>query len=143
MRWYDIVPQTSQLIDCIGLGCQFSKQCFYGIQKTRAKSGAALQTPQYLINSLTHHFPPQPLQSRHAQRFRHSSSNHKMDQVNQVWDILNPKGHQNCNAGSKVTAILLKQVELHKERSAPATCAAGLFIHQQYLVNLTKINRYD
>ena len=44
----------------------------------------------------------------------------------------NPEGHHNPMSGSKVTAILLKQWilpigELHREGSAPAACAAGLF----------------
>ena len=43
--------------------------------------------------------------------------------------FLNPKGHRNPISGSKVTAILLKGllVELHREGSAPAAWAAGLF----------------
>ena len=49
-------------------------------------------------------------------------------------EILNPKGHPNRITGSKVTAILLNGgfcplVELHREGSAPAACAAGLFSH--------------
>ena len=46
---------------------------------------------------------------------------------------LNLEGHLNRFTGSKVTAILvnwgiLPGVELHQEWSAPAACAAGLFL---------------
>ena len=57
---------------------------------------------------------------------------HKLDYVTIFKEILNPEGHPNRNAGSKVTAILLTGeffplVELHREGSAPAACTAGLF----------------
>ena len=50
-----------------------------------------------------------------------------------IKNFLNLKGHQNCITGWKVTAILLKGgfcllVELHREGSAPAACAAGMFL---------------
>ena len=48
-----------------------------------------------------------------------------------IKNFLNPEGHQNPISGLKVTAILLKGfsllVEHHREGSAPAACAAGLF----------------
>ena len=45
--------------------------------------------------------------------------------------FLNPEGHQNPIRGPKVTVILLKVgfgllVDVHREGSAPAACAAGL-----------------
>ena len=57
---------------------------------------------------------------------------HKIDYVTIFKDILNPEGHPNRITGSKVTAILLNGgfcplVELHREGSASAACAAGLF----------------
>ena len=57
---------------------------------------------------------------------------HKIDCLTIFKEILNPKGHPNRITGSKVTAILLNGgfcplVELHREGSAPAACAAGLF----------------
>ena len=57
----------------------------------------------------------------------------KKDYVAIFMEILNPEGHQNCITGSKVRAILLNGgfcplEELHREGSAPAACAAGLFL---------------
>ena len=51
----------------------------------------------------------------------------------EVQGIPSLKGYQNRIIGSKVTAILLQGgfcllVELHRGGSAPAACAAGLFI---------------
>ena len=56
----------------------------------------------------------------------------KIDYVKMLKEILNPEGHPMRSAGSKVTAILLNGgffplVELHREVSAPAACAAGFF----------------
>ena len=63
-----------------------------------------------------------------------SSSSYKIDNVTQVYDILNPEGHQNSITGSKVTAILVKWyilpiggVASERVRALPAACAAGLF----------------
>ena len=39
---------------------------------------------------------------------RDSTSSYKIDYVIVIKIFLNPKGHQNPNSGSKVTAILLK-----------------------------------
>ena len=51
-----------------------------------------------------------------------------------IKNFLNPEGHQNPISGSKVTAILQRGrfcllVELHREGSAFAACAAGLFFN--------------
>ena len=48
--------------------------------------------------------------------------------------FLNPEGHLNPFSGSKVTAILLKGLiwpigGVASGRSAPAACAAGLFVY--------------
>ena len=49
-----------------------------------------------------------------------------------IKNFLNPEGHKNCITGSKVTVILVGRfclsVELLREGSAPAACAAGLFL---------------
>ena len=57
----------------------------------------------------------------------------KIDYVPFFFEILNPKGHLNRFIGSKVMAILVKGgfylvLELHREGSASAACAAGLFL---------------
>ena len=39
---------------------------------------------------------------------RDSSSSYKIEYVKVIISFLNPEGHQNCNSGLKVTAILLK-----------------------------------
>ena len=54
-----------------------------------------------------------------------------MDYVIAIKNFLNTEGHQNRASGLKVTAILLKGwilPILHWEESAPAACAAGLFL---------------
>ena len=84
---------------------------------------------------MSHPFPPRALRRRHAQTVRDSSSSYKIDYVIVIKNFLNPEGHQNRIIGSKVKAILLKGgfcqlVELHREGSAPAACAVGLFIDQ-------------
>ena len=62
--------------------------------------------------------------------------------------MLNPEGHPNRITGSKVTAILLNGgfcplVELHWEGSAPAACAAGLFLssctNRSFLIDINPI----
>ena len=53
-------------------------------------------------------FPATALRRRHVQTVRDSSSSYKMDYVIVIKTFLNPKGHQNRNSGSKVTAILMK-----------------------------------
>ena len=44
-----------------------------------------------------------------------------------VKDTLNFEGHLNCFIGSKVRGEFYLVVELHREGSAPAACAAGLY----------------
>ena len=72
------------------------------------------------------------LQCRRALTVTDGAFIHKIDYVTIFKEILNPKGHPNRITGSKVTVILLNGgffplVELHREGSAPAACAAGLF----------------
>ena len=73
------------------------------------------------------------LRCRHALTVADGAFSHKIDYVTNLKEILNPEGHPNRITGSKVTAILLNGgfcplVELHWEGSAPAACAAGLFL---------------
>ena len=73
------------------------------------------------------------LQRRRDQTVGDSSSSYKIDYVIVIKNFLNPEGHQNHIAGSKVTAILVKGYILPiggvaSEGSAPAACAAGWFI---------------
>ena len=58
---------------------------------------------------MSHLLPPRILRRRHAQTNRDMASNHKIEYVTQVQDILNLKGQQNCMIGSKVTAFLLNR----------------------------------
>ena len=86
----------------------------------------------WFINSVSEPFPPTALRRRHAHMVRESTSSYKLDYVIVIKNIQNPEGNQNPISGSKVTAVLLKGwicllVELHRGRSAPAACAAGLF----------------
>ena len=72
------------------------------------------------------------LRRRHALLVADGALSHKIHYVTIFKEMLNPKGHPNRSAGSKVTAILLNGgffplVELHWEGSAPRACAAGLF----------------
>ena len=93
-------------------------------------------TNTFVINSLIKSVS-QPLvkisvQRRHAQTVQNGASSHKTNYINIFSDILNLEGHQNRWIGSKVTAILRNGgfcllVELHREGSVPAACAAGLF----------------
>ena len=58
---------------------------------------------------------------------------HNIDYVTIFKEILNPEEHPNRITGSKVSVIFLNGgfcplVELHREGSAPAACAAGLFL---------------
>ena len=74
-----------------------------------------------------------PLRRRHAQTVKNGASSHKTNHFGIFSEILNPEEHQNRFIGSKVTAILLMGrfcllVELHREGSAPAACAAGLLL---------------
>ena len=79
-------------------------------------------------------FPPIALRRRHTQTVKDSTSSYKIDFVKVIKNFLKPEGNQNPTSGSKVTAILHQKkggmcllVELHREGSAPAACAAGLF----------------
>ena len=70
------------------------------------------------------------LRRRHALTVSDGAFSHKIDYVK----ISNPEGHPNRNTGSKFTAILQNGgfcplIELHREGSAPAACAAGLFVN--------------
>ena len=70
----------------------------------------------------------------HALTVADGAFKHKVDYVTIFKEILNPEGHPNRITGSKVTTILLNGgfcplVELHREGSAPAACAAGLFVN--------------
>ena len=75
-------------------------------------------------------FPRLPLRSRGAFR----ASNHKIDYVPQVKEILHLKGNPNCIIASRVTVILLEGWilvvgELHRKGSAPTACAASLLFN--------------
>ena len=109
------------------------------------RSQRGCSTNRLVINSLIQWvrepFPPTALRRRHAQTVRDRTSSYKIDYFIVIKNFLNPEGHQNPISGSKVTAILLKGGfcllgELHREGSAPAACAAGLFlcILNQWLV---------
>ena len=72
------------------------------------------------------------LRRRHILTVADGAFSHQIDYVTIFKEILNPEGHPNRITGSKVTAILLNGgfcplVDLHREGSAPAACAAGLF----------------
>ena len=76
---------------------------------------------------------PTALGRRHAQTVRVSSSSYNIDYVIVIKSFLHLEGHKNPIGGLKVMSILLKSgfcllVELHREGSAPAACAAGLFL---------------
>ena len=73
-------------------------------------------------------FPPTALRRRHGQTIRDSSSSYKIDYVQLIKTFLNPDGHHNRIIGSKVIAVFLDGGTLHREGSAPATYAAGLFV---------------
>ena len=62
----------------------------------------------WLIDWVSHPFPPTALRRRHAQIVRDRASNYKIDYLIVIKSFLNPEGHQNPISGSKVTAILLK-----------------------------------
>ena len=70
----------------------------------------------------------------------------KIDYVAHVKEIININGNNNTNSGLKITVFLLKGefcilVELHREWSAPAACAAGLFLAGANLNFLSTISR--
>ena len=72
------------------------------------------------------------LRRRHA-LMADGAFSHNIDYVTIFKEILNPEVHLNRITGSKVMAILLNGgfcplVELDREGSAPAVCAAGLFL---------------
>ena len=74
------------------------------------------------------------LRRRHARTVKDCASSHKINNMNIFSKIIICEGHLNGFNGSKGTAILvnggiLLPVELHREGSAPAACAAGLFIY--------------
>ena len=73
--------------------------------KTRARPGAALQTPPSLIDWLSQWVTA--LRRRHTQTVRDSYSSYKIDYFIVMKSFLNPEGHQNHICGSKVTVILL------------------------------------
>ena len=50
-------------------------------KQTRAKPGAAPQTPMLLVNSFIHPLVPKVLRGRHAQTVRDRSSHYKIDYV--------------------------------------------------------------
>ena len=62
-----------------------------------------------LISSFIHlvcdPFPPLAQRSRHDLTVRVGAPSNKIDDVTQIYDILNLKGYQNSIIGSKVTAI--------------------------------------
>ena len=101
-----------QVFDCLGGEKKLIAKLIRGNYQTRAKPGAALQTPLSLVHSFIHSFsepfPPTALQRRHAQTVRDRASSYKLDYVIVTKNFLNPEGHQNPISGSKVTAILLK-----------------------------------
>ena len=74
---------------------------------------------------------------------RDSTSSYMIDYVIVIKNYLNPEGHQNPTSGSKVTAILLKGVDFAYwwsfigGGSAPAACAAGLFIINNIIITIT------
>ena len=74
--------------------------------QTRAKPGAALQTPSSFINLLTncfsHPLVKMYLRRCHAQTVKNGASNHKTNNITIFPEIVNPEGHQNCCIGSKV-----------------------------------------
>ena len=77
--------------------------------------------------------------SQSAQTVRDSTSSYKIDYVIMIKNFLNPEGHQNPFSGSKLTAILLKGWiwpigGVASGGSAPAACAAGLFIVLNLLI---------
>ena len=65
-------------------------------------------TKRLVITSVSHFFPPTALRRRNAQTVTDSSSSYKIDCFIVSKNFINPKGHQNPDSGSKVTAILLK-----------------------------------
>ena len=76
------------------------------LYQSRAKPGAALQTPPSLIHSLTHPLVPAALRRRHGQTVRDSSSSYKIDYVIGTKIFINPEGHHNRIPGSKVTGMV-------------------------------------
>ena len=81
-------------------------------KQTRAKPGAALQTPlsfiHLFIHSLSHPFPSTDLQRRHARTVRDSTSSYIIGYFKVIKTFLNLRRHQNVITGSKVTTILVK-----------------------------------
>ena len=72
------------------------------------------------------------LRRRHTLTVADGAFSQKVDYITIFKEILNPEEHPNRITGSKVTAIFQNGefcplVELHREGSAPAACAAGLF----------------
>ena len=77
-------------------------------------------------------FPPIALQRRHAKTVRYITSSHKIDYIIMIKNFQNPEGHQIPSVGQKIRPFYLRGgfgllVELHREGSDPAACAAGLF----------------
>ena len=84
-----------------------------------------------------------------AQTIKNGTSSHKKNYID-ICQIVNLEGHQNCCIGSKVTVIFAdsvdfaywwtKLVEFHREGSAPAAWAAGLFM--SYEVALMEVSHF-
>ena len=55
----------------------------------------------------------------------------------------NPEWHHNPISGSKATGRFCLLVELHREGSAPAACAAGLFLKGHALIMLGNLRVED
>ena len=73
-----------------------------------------------------------------------SSSSYKIDNVTQVYDILNPEGHQNSITGSKLRAVLLKGLILPvggvaSVKGLCTACVAGLFPSRLSISKLDRI----
>ena len=74
---------------------------------------------------------PTVLRRGQAQIVKDSSSSYKIHYITVIKNFLNPEGQPNCITGSKVRPFYWRGgicllVELHREGSAPAACAAGL-----------------
>ena len=62
---------------------------------------------------MSHTSPQLTLRNCDTFRVRYRASNHKINYVTQVQEIINFKGNLNCIIGSKVTVILLEGWILH------------------------------
>ena len=82
---------------------------FVNNQQTRENPGAALQTSTYSGIQLSHPLPHLPLRRHQTIMIKYNTQSHKIDNVTQVQDILNPEGFLSFVFGSKVSTILIKQ----------------------------------